>query len=213
VSAPTESRGHPLFAAVYDLISKAEEEKVLGPLRRWVVGEATGRVLEIGAGTGLSFPFYRRDVELVATEPDRYMLPRARRRAAALKLPVEFDTAPAEALPFAGASFDAVVSTLVLCTVADPVRALAEVRRVLKPDGTFRFIEHVRGDGWQARAQDLVTPLWRRVGAGCHPNRSTVETIRGAGFRIDRLEERPQPVPGPIVAGVARLDTAAGAAA
>jgi hypothetical protein len=93
----------------------------------------------------------------------------------------------------------------VLCTVAEPARALPEVRRVLKPDGTFRFVEHVRGEGWQARAQDLVTPLWRRVGAGCHPNRPTVEAIRAAGFRIARLEARPQPVPGPIVAGVATL--------
>jgi ubiquinone/menaquinone biosynthesis C-methylase UbiE len=200
----TEARaGHPWFAAFYDLISKAEEEKVLAPLRRWVVGEATGRVLEIGAGTGLSFPYYRRDVQLVATEPDPYMLHRARRRAAALGLGVELRTEPAEALPFADASFDAVVCTLVLCTVADPLRALGEVRRVLKPDGTFRFIEHVRGGGWHGRSQDLVTPLWRRVGAGCHPNRPTLETIRASGFRVVRLEERPLKVPGPILAGIA----------
>jgi len=210
VSPRAEPRGHPLFAAVYDLIGKAGEERVLGPLRRWVVGDATGRVLEIGAGTGLSFPFYRRDVQLVATEPDPCMLRRARRRAAALKLPVEFHRAEAEALPFGDASFDGVVSTLVLCTVADPGRALAEVRRVLRPDGALRFVEHVRGDGWQAVAQDLVTPLWRRVGAGCHPNRPTVDTIRSAGFRVDRLEERPKAVPGPFVAGVATPDAAAG---
>jgi ubiquinone/menaquinone biosynthesis C-methylase UbiE len=209
VSAAAEARGHPVFAALYDLISKAEEETVLASLRRWVVGEATGRVLEIGAGTGLSFPYYRRDVQLVATEPDPYMLRRARRRAAALNRPIEFHSAPAEALPFPDAEFDAVVCTLVLCTVGDPVRALGEVRRVLKPGATFRFIEHVRGAGWQARAQDLVTPLWRRVGAGCHPNRATVAAIRAAGFRIDRLEERTQPVPGPFVAGVARSDAVA----
>lgn len=203
MSAPTGTRGYPFFAAVYDLISKAEGEKVLAPLRRWVVGEATGRVLEIGAGTGLSFPYYRRDVELVATEPDPYMLRRARRRAAGLGLDVELRTEPAEALPFPDASFDAVVCTLVLCTVADPVRALGQLRRVLKPNGTFRFIEHVRGEGLQAVAQDLVTPVWRRVGAGCHPNRRTVRTIEASGFRIVRLEERPQPVPGPILAGIA----------
>jgi ubiquinone/menaquinone biosynthesis C-methylase UbiE len=206
VSAPTDSRGHRLFAAVYDLISKAEEERVLGPLRRWVVGGATGRVLEIGAGTGLSFPYYRRDAQLVATEPDPYMRRRARRRAAALQLPVELHAAPAEALPFPDASFDAVVCTLVLCTVRDPVRALGEVHRVLRPNGSFRFIEHVRGAGWQAAAQDLVTPLWCRVGAGCHPNRPTVETIRAAGFHVDRLEQRPHLVPGPFVAGVATVE-------
>ena len=163
-------------------------------------------MLEIGAGTGLSFPYYRRDVDIVAIEPDPYMLLRARRRAAALKLAVEFHAAPAEALPFPDGSFDAVVCTLVLCTVADPLRALGEIRRVLKPDGTYRFIEHVRGHGFQALAQDAVTPIWRRLGAGCHPNRRTLETIRAAGFRIDRLEEHLQPVPGPFVACVAAPD-------
>lgn len=202
MSATAEPRGHPIFAALYDFILKPEE-KVLAPLRRWVVGEATGRVFEIGAGTGLSFPYYRRDVELVAIEPDPYMLRRARRRAAALGLAVELHTAPAEALPFPDASFDAVVCTLVLCTVADPPGALAEVRRVLKPEGSFRFIEHVRGEGWQAQAQDLVTPMWRRVGAGCHPNRPTLETVKASGFRIVRLEKWPQSVPGPILAGIA----------
>ncbi|HEV8635333.1 MAG TPA: class I SAM-dependent methyltransferase [Chloroflexota bacterium] len=197
------TKGHPWFAAFYDLLSRGEEERIVAPLRRWVVGEATGRVLEIGAGTGLSFPYYRRDVQLVATEPGPYMLRRARRRAAALGLPVEFHAAPAEALPLPDASFDAVVCTLVLCTVADPVRALGEVRRVLKPEGTFRFIEHVRGHGWLGRAHDLVTPVWRRIGAGCHPNRRTGETIEAAGFRTVRLEEGRLPPGLPLIAGTA----------
>jgi SAM-dependent methyltransferase len=209
LSTPTGTRGHPLFAAAYELISRRLEEEVIRDLRRWVVGDAAGRVLEIGAGTGLSFPYYRRDVELTAVEPDPYMRRRAARRAVRLGLDVEIHGAPAEALPFADASFDAVVCTLVLCTVADPGGALAEVRRVLRPDGTFRFVEHVRGEGWRGRAQDLVSPIWRLVGAGCHPNRPTVDTIRAAGFRVDRLEERPLPVPGPILAGVARPDAAA----
>lgn len=201
--ASPEPIAHPLFAALYETMGRRLEERLLGSLRRWVVGEAHGRVLEVGAGTGLSFPYYARDVQLVATEPDPHMLRRARRRAAALGLAVDLHDAPAEALPFPDASFDAVVCALVLCTVGDLPRALAEAGRVLRPGGELRFVEHVRGQGWQARAQDLVTPLWRRVGAGCHPNRATVDAIRAAGFRATRLEEHPLPVPGPIVAGVA----------
>jgi SAM-dependent methyltransferase len=188
---PDEPRGHPLFAASYERLVRRLEERLLGSLRRWVIGEARGRVLEVGAGTGLSFTFYGPGVELVATEPDPHMPWRARRRAAALGLAVDFRDAPAEALPFPDASFDAVVCTLVLCTVADPARALSRVRRVLKPEGRLRFVEHVRGRGSQARAQDLVTPFWRRVGAGCHPNCPTVEAMRAAGFRLERMEEHP----------------------
>lgn len=203
MSTVEQTRGHPWFAALYDTLNRGVERRILAPIRGWVVGEATGRVLEVGAGTGLSFRHYRRDVQLVATEPDPYMLPRARRRAAALGLPVEFHAAPAGALPFPDGSFDAVVCTLVLCTVADPVQALGEIRRVLKPEGTFRFIEHVRADGWLGRAQDLVMPVWRRIGAGCHPNRRTGETIEAAGFRIARLEEHRLPLGMPLIAGVA----------
>jgi len=115
------------------------------PLRRWVVGEAAGRMIEFGGGTGNAFRYDRPDLELVAIEPDPYMRRRARRRAAALRRRVGFHAAPAEVPPFPEASVDAVVCTLALCTVVDPPRALGEVRRILKPEGTFRFIEHVRG--------------------------------------------------------------------
>jgi ubiquinone/menaquinone biosynthesis C-methylase UbiE len=94
----------------------------------------------------------------------------------------------AESLPLPDASVDHVISTLVLCTVDDPAQALAEIRRVLKPHGSLRFIEHVRGRGLAARIQDLVTPLIRHLGAGCHPNRDTAKAIRAAGFDIGHLE-------------------------
>ena len=200
-----EFRGHPWFAATYDLVTRAGESSVLSRLRPLVAGEATGAVLEIGAGTGANFPYYRQAERIVAAEPDPFMLQRAVKRADGLGLDVEFHQAVAEALPFPDASFDTVVATLVFCTVADPVRALAEVRRVLKPGGTFRFIEHVRAEGGAAAgAQDVLTPVWKQFGAGCHLNRRTVDAVEAAGFEIVEMkQERPFPLL-PLVAGIAR---------
>lgn len=203
-------KGHRWLAATYDLVTWWSERRLLSQLRPLIAGEAVGRVLEIGAGTGANFPYYRDVEKLVATEPDPYMLRRARRRANELELEVEFHQCPAEALPFADASFDTVVATLVLCTVADPGRALAEIRRVLKPGGTFRFIEHVRaGGGLVARVQDLLTPLWRWFGAGCHLNRRTAESIAAAGFDIVELLPQ-QALLVPFIIGVATPKERAG---
>lgn len=196
-------RGHRWFAATYDLLTYFAERRALAELRPLVAGGAAGRVLEVGVGTGANLPYYPTGTEVAATDPDPFMLERARRRAAKLGRPVELHCAAAESLPFPDASFDAVVSTLVLCTVADPARALAEIRRVLKPGGTFRFIEHVRADGPAGRVQDLITPLWRRVGAGCHPNRRTAAGIEAAGFAL--LEGRRRSLPlTPLITGIAR---------
>jgi ubiquinone/menaquinone biosynthesis C-methylase UbiE len=202
-ASPPRPRGHRWYAAAYDTVNWWAETRLFARYRPWIAGEASGRVLEIGAGTGANFPYYRAAALLVAAEPDPFMLCRARARAHRLGLAVRFCQCPAEALPFADASFDAVVATLVLCTVNDPARALAEVRRVLKPDGTFRFIEHVRADGFAGAVQDLVTPVWRWVGAGCHPNRRTATSIRAAGFEIIACEERPLPLT-PLIIGLAR---------
>jgi ubiquinone/menaquinone biosynthesis C-methylase UbiE len=196
-------RGHRWYAATYDFLTQWAERGLLRQVRPLVVGQARGRVLEIGAGTGASFPYYRQVEMLVAMEPDPFMLRRAKRRARDLGFRVQLLQAAAEALPFRNASFDAVVSTLVLCTVADPPRALAEAKRVLKPAGSLRFIEHVRADGWIGRVQDIVTPAWRWIGAGCHPNRRTAESIRTAGFDIIQLKQRTV-AQTPFIAGEAR---------
>lgn len=205
-SAPTpELKGHPWFAAAYDPIMRWGERRLLGRLRRLVVGEATGRVLEIGTGTGANFPYYQAAEQIVATDPDPFMLRRARKRAEELGLDVEFHQCPAEKLPFADFSFDTVVATLVLCTVRDQARSLEELRRVLKAGGTFRFIEHVRAERAPvARVQDVLTPAWRRLGAGCHLNRRTVENIQTAGFEIVQMRQHGTPLGIPFVAGVAR---------
>ncbi|OGO50063.1 MAG: hypothetical protein A2148_06090 [Chloroflexi bacterium RBG_16_68_14] len=207
MTVPQQEKGHRWFAALYDRIGGRAEQHFGKTVRPRLMGEVRGRVLEIGAGTGASFAHYPPEAQVVATEPDPFMLERARRRLAELGAShIELHQAPAEQLPFENASFDHVVSSLVLCTVPDLPRALAEARRILKPEGTFRFWEHVRNDEsrFWGGVQDVITPVWRWVGAGCHPNRRTQQAIEEAGFRIEWVE-RVRLAPGtPGIYGVAR---------
>lgn len=200
-------KGHRWFAAMFDTMNRLSgtEGKFLAKYRPHIVGEADGRVLELGAGTGASFPYYKRANHVMAIEPDPYMLERARRRLTELGLTnIEVAQHTAEDLPFEDHSFDHVVSVMVFCTVQDPRRALAEVKRVLKPAGTFRFIDHVRFDsGVKGRIQDVIAPIWRWFGAGCHPNRRTLETIVEAGFEVQELERTRLGLI-PVIVGVAR---------
>jgi SAM-dependent methyltransferase len=194
-------RGHPWFAALYDRMMAVPERTVLGPARADLAGGAGGRVLDLGAGTGANFPYFGAAAsEVHATEPDPYMRQRAVARAREAALPIVVHDAPAEALPFPDGRFDTVVAMLVLCTVADPARALAEIVRVLRPGGELRFYEHVRSPGRVAgRTQDWLAPLWRHVAAGCQPNRDTVRLIREAGLAIVRVvETRPVPIISPM---------------
>lgn len=182
-------KGHKWFAAIYDRMIAPQEVRFLRDVRREVVGGAKGKVLEIGAGTGLNFPHYQDGAEVTATEPDPYMLEKARKRLAEASRPIDLRQASAEDLPFEDNSFDTVVGTLVMCSVPRPQRALAEIRRVLKPGGEYRFYEHVRYRHWfGALWQDVILPVWRWCGAGCHPNRDTGRLIREAGFEIVQSE-------------------------
>ena len=137
-------KGHKWFAAIYDRMAAPEERRFMSAVREELAGGAQGKVLEIGAGTGLNFPHYRDDVEVIATEPDPYMRQRAQRRLAESGKNIELREASAEELPFDSDSFDTVVGTLVMCSIPHPQRALAEIRRVLKAGGEYRFYEHVR---------------------------------------------------------------------
>lgn len=162
-------------------------------------------MLDLGCGTGANFAHFVPDADVVAVDPDWYMLRRALRHARELHRAIGLVEAPAEALPFADASFDTVVVALALCTVSDLDASLGEVRRVLRRGGELRFFEHVRSEGGWARFQDAVTPLWRAVAAGCQPNRDTVGALRRAGFRtlsIERHDTGVYPVR-PLVSGVA----------
>jgi ubiquinone/menaquinone biosynthesis C-methylase UbiE len=176
-----------IFAAGYDRFMAGTEKAGLRDRRAALVGNASGRVLEIGAGTGANFELYGDAVsELVLTEPEAPMAKRLERNVAASGRQVEVVRAPAEQLPFPDDSFDTVVCTLVLCTVGDQQKALAEIRRVLRPGGQLLFLEHVRAEDPKiAKWQDRITPVWRRVGHGCHPNRATSELIRGSFEAVD----------------------------
>lgn len=158
--------------------------------RRRLVQPAHGTVIEIGAGYGATFPFYPPAVSSVlALEPDPTLRMLARAAAASAPVPVTVRDGVAESLPAADASVDVVVTSLVLCSVAEPAGVLAEAVRVLKPGGLLLFYEHVRsGHRALAFAEDLLTPLWSRLAGGCHPNRDTAAVIERAGLVIQSLE-------------------------
>jgi ubiquinone/menaquinone biosynthesis C-methylase UbiE len=201
-----------VFAAGYDRFMAGPEKAVLRQHREALIGRATGSVLEIGGGTGANLPFYDEGIaELVITEPEEPMARRLERKLAGYPLRARVVRAPAEELRFEDDRFDFVVSTLVLCTVKDPGRALAEIHRVLKPDGKLLFLEHVRSeDPALARWQDRLEGIQVRVGHGCHPNRPTLENIERGSFTIaelehDRMRKAP-PIVRPLIAGVARAN-------
>ena len=166
--------------------------------RRKVVPQAEGEVLEIGIGTGLNFEHYERTkvTKLVGLDPGTPMHRLARKRAQRAGLPVELLDASAEAVPFAAATFDTVVVTYTLCTIPDPVAALGEMRRVLKPGGRLIFCEHgLAPDASVRRWQDRLTPAWSWIAGGCHLNRDIPALLQAAGFRSEDMETMYLPGP------------------
>jgi ubiquinone/menaquinone biosynthesis C-methylase UbiE len=194
------------FAALYDRGLKATEEAGLGEMRRQLLSGAGGRVLELGAGTGVNLDLYPDAVEdLVLVEPDPHMAKRLRARLAESARAATVVEAPAERLPFEDAGFDTVVATLVLCTVPDPAAALAEASRLLRPGGRLLFVEHVRAeDQALARWQDRLEQPWRFLGDGCHCNRDTVATIAASPFELREVERGEMPKAPPIVRPLVR---------
>jgi SAM-dependent methyltransferase len=194
-----------LFALYYPVVCGISERAGQRETRRELIGQASGRTLEIGAGSGLNLPHYTTAVtELVVTEPSPHMQAHLRRRLDTDPPPVgewHLSQCGAEELPFDDASFDTVTATFVHCTIPDPRRALAEIARVLRPAGRYLFLEHVHaGDGsLLGRAQDLVEVPHRYVAAGCYPNRRTEELLAASSLTVEHLEHGAQPRAFPTV--------------
>jgi ubiquinone/menaquinone biosynthesis C-methylase UbiE len=178
------------FAATYDRLMARGERAWLSEARRDLLADLQGHVLELGAGTGADFEHYPPGVTLVATEPSVHMLKRARSKAASARATIELREADAQALPFEDDTFDAVVATLVFCTIPDPHRALAEVRRVASAGAPLQLIEHVHAETPVKRLiLDAWSPAQQLIGQGCHPNRETVQAVVAAGFAVEDVRE------------------------
>ncbi len=200
------------MARIYDRFMAESEELCLSAWRAQILRGLSGQVLEVGAGTGINLEHYPTDVtRLVMSEPDPHMRRQLAQRVTERgRLGVELTGSSLEQLPLADASFDAVVATLVLCSVQSPTRALSEIRRVLKPGGRFAFLEHVAAENnpgrllWQRR----VEPVWRRIAGNCHTTRRTADDIVEAGFELEWIEResvrKALPWVRPSVRGVAR---------
>jgi SAM-dependent methyltransferase len=166
------------------------ERSTLRAARQNLIADLTGRILEIGCGLGQSFPCYAPGTQVIAIEPFEPFRARVSEVAAQSPAHIEVVGGDAHATGFDSGSFDAYVTSLVLCSVDNPARALSEMRRILKPGGQFRLLEHVRAGGKiQAALQHVMNPAWKFFdGAGCNLNRDTLSTIRSAGFIIDRVD-------------------------
>lgn len=183
---------NPLFARVFPALSRAMEGGGISGRRQALLADLRGEVIDVGAGTGPSFGCYGAAVtRVLAVEPEPRLRARAAAAAATAPVPVEVTSGLASALPADDASFDAAVVTFVLCSVPDQGAALAEIRRVLRPGGQLRFLEHVRaGSPGLARAQRVLdATVWPHLAGGCHLGRDTAAAIERAGFTISGLDE------------------------
>ena len=201
-----------LLAPIYDRFMRVSEEACLGRWRAELLKDLSGNVLEIGSGTGATLPHYPKTVtRLVLSEPDPNMRRQLQKKLAASEgSRAEVSDASIAALPFEPASFDAVVCSLVLCSVPEQKAALAEIARVLKPGGRLVFMEHVAADGKPGRLkwQRRIEPLWKRCMGNCHLTRRTEAAILAAGFEFERIEResirKALPIVRPSIRGVAR---------
>ena len=191
----TDLPQHPRFARAYARVSVEADARGVTEHRRRLVEGLCGRVVEVGAGNGRMFAHYPATVtEVVAVEPDDILRALAGEAAASAPVPVRVLAGDADHLPVGDGAADAVVASLVLCSVPDQASALAEMVRVLRPGGELRYYEHVRSGGVVGILEDVVTPVWWRMAGGCHPNRRTSEAISAAGLTVeseDRFGFRP----------------------
>ena len=207
-----ETRAHgvwpKIFAAIYNPVLASGEVSGMRKLRKSLLAEASGSVLEIGAGTGLNLRYYPDTVtDLTVTEPDEAMFRKLSKAAKKAGRSPKVVQAPAEKLPFPDDSFDVAVSTMVLCTVGDVTATLSEIRRVVRPGGKLILVEHVKSDGPRlGKAQEKLHGPWKAFACGCNCNLDTVGLLAAAGFdpssmRADKWRLMP-PLVRPLMVGV-----------
>jgi SAM-dependent methyltransferase len=198
---PEKTLDHPFFARMWTVMS-AHETPLLRRLRGENLAGLSGRVLEVGAGTGTNFAYYPDTVdEVVALEPETRLAPTAREAAAGVSVPVTVIESTIETMP-AAEPFDAVVCSLVLCSVDDPDAVLRQLNSVLKPGGELRYFEHVASAGWRGGLQRLADfTVWPRIAGNCHTHRHTERAISNAGFTVETARHQstfPAWVPLPV---------------
>lgn len=185
------SEADPRRGKFYDVSSRYLDRSA-ADLRPALADGLAGEVLDLGGGTGLLFPHFERladdDLSVSVLDPDVHYLARAATKVDDYDFDVELHRGRAESIPYDDDSFDAVVCSQVFCTVEDVPAGLAEVARVLGPDGEFRFLEHVHSDGLAGRVESVLTPLWKRVAQGCHLNRDTGSALADCGLAIVESE-------------------------
>ncbi len=171
-------------------LAKRVDADGFAELRSDLVGDLEGNILEIGTGTGATFQYYRSNAKVTAIEPDDEFRAAAQEAAKNAKAEIQVIHGEGESLPFEDASFDAVAASTVLCCVTSPAKTLEEFKRILRPGGQVRLLEHIRSEHWLAGPMmDLFNPMWLRINKlGCNLNRKTVENVRAAGFTISSIE-------------------------
>ncbi|HLR63663.1 MAG TPA: class I SAM-dependent methyltransferase [Lentibacillus sp.] len=177
------------FPSIYDMAMRPLEKTKFNKIRKTLVNQAIGRVLEIGSGTGMNFPHYKNATQVDAIEPNPLMKERALKRMERSRIPIQTYLVEAEKLPFADNTFDSVVATLVFCTIPEPMKALQEIQRVSKPNAKILLFEHVRVDkALLGKTQDVLTPLWKKACDGCHLNRDTLELIKQSNLSVMEVD-------------------------